>query len=226
MPETTFDRPDHTLSLDQQVALHRASGRLAGEFAGAFNRETIEEFLTSSYDEFAGRATVVQFLPLLAERFARQRLSALAKVEGHAHTGTPAVLFLCTHNAGRSQMALGFFQHYAAEQAIGWSGGSEPGVEVNPAAVAVMAERGIDISTEFPKPWTDEIVRAADVVVSMGCGDACPIFPGRRYLDWDLEDPAGLDAGDVRPIRDEIERRVLGLLAELGVRPAARPEQT
>jgi arsenate reductase (thioredoxin) len=100
---------------------------------------------------------------------------------------------------------------------VAWSGGSEPGESINPAAVAVMAERGIDISKEYPKPWTDEIVQAADVVVTMGCGDACPIFPGRRYEEWVLDDPAGQTVEDVRPIRDEIERRVRQLLAELEV---------
>ncbi|MDG4786680.1 arsenate reductase ArsC [Micromonospora sp. WMMD1102] len=131
--------------------------------------------------------------------------------------GRPVVLFLCVHNAGRSQMALGFFHHLAGDRAVAWSGGSEPGTEVNPAAVAAMAERGIDISTEYPKPWTDEVVRAADVVVTMGCGDACPIFPGTRYENWDLDDPAGRTADQVRPIRDEIERRVRRLLDQLSV---------
>jgi arsenate reductase (thioredoxin) len=130
----------------------------------------------------------------------------------------PTVLFLCVHNAGRSQMALGFFQHLAGDAAVAWSGGSEPAAEVNPAAVAAMAERGIDISGGYPKLWTDEVVRAADVVVSMGCGDACPVFAGKRYLNWELDDPAGKDVDGVRPVRDEIERRVRGLLAELHVR--------
>ena len=129
----------------------------------------------------------------------------------------PTVLFLCVHNAGRSQMALGWFNHLAGDRAVAWSGGSEPGTEVNPSAIAAMAEVGIDITDEFPKPWTDEIVRAADVVVTMGCGDACPVFPGKRYVNWDLDDPAGRDVADVRPIRDEIERRVRGLLASLDV---------
>lgn len=129
----------------------------------------------------------------------------------------PTVLFLCVHNAGRSQMALGFFEHLAGDRAVAWSGGSEPGHEVNPSAVAAMAERGIDITGARPKPWTDEIVRAADVVVTMGCGDACPVFPGKRYLDWELADPAGKGVAEVRPVRDEIERRVRGLLAELDV---------
>ena len=135
-------------------------------------------------------------------------------------TGSPAVpsvLFLCVHNAGRSQMALGWFTHLAGERAVAWSGGSEPGKEVNPSAVLVMAEVGIDITGELPKPWTDEIVRAADVVITMGCGDACPFYPGKRYEDWELEDPAGRDVESVRPIRDEIEQRVRGLLRSLGV---------
>ena len=129
----------------------------------------------------------------------------------------PSVLFLCTHNAGRSQIALGYFRALAGDRAVAWSGGSEPGDQVNPAAVAAMAEVGIDISGEFPKPWTDEVVRAADVVVTMGCGDACPVFPGKRYEDWTLTDPNGLDVASVRPIRDEIKVRVEALLAELGV---------
>ncbi|HWD77859.1 MAG TPA: arsenate reductase ArsC [Kribbella sp.] len=205
------------LSIDQQLALRTAASRLTEQFGQIYGRETIERFLHSSYDQFATGSTVPNFLPLLAERFARQRLAALAKVEGHHDDGKPVVLFLCVHNAGRSQMALGFFEHLAGERAVGWSGGSEPGTEVNEAAVAAMAERGIDISTEYPKPWTDEIVRAADVVVTMGRGDACPIFPGKRYENWDLDDPDGLDVSEIRPIRDEIERRVRQLLAELAV---------
>ncbi len=129
----------------------------------------------------------------------------------------PTVLFLCVHNAGRSQMALGWFNHLAGDAATGWSGGSEPGPEVNPVAVEAMAEVGVDIAREFPKPWTEEIVRAADVVVTMGCGDACPFFPGIRYEDWALDDPHGQGLEAVRPIRDEIERRVRALLRELGV---------
>ncbi|PZG56645.1 phosphotyrosine protein phosphatase [Spongiactinospora gelatinilytica] len=211
---STYKRED--LTIDQQLALTTAARRLGGEFAGVFGTETIERFLHSSYEQFAAKAAVANFLPLPAERFARQRLHALARVEGKGD-GRPIVLFLCVHNAGRSQMALGFFTHLAGEHAVGWSGGSEFAGEINPAAVASMAERGIDISREFPKPWTEEIVRAADVVVTMGCGDACPVYPGKRYLDWELDDPAGLSVEEVRPIRDEIERRVRALLAELEV---------
>jgi arsenate reductase (thioredoxin) len=206
-----------TLTVDQQLALRTAALRLGDEFTGIYGTETIERFLHSSYDQFASHSTVPNFLPLLAERFARQRLTALARVEGLRTDSRPVVLFLCVHNAGRSQMALGFLQHLAGDRAIGWSGGSEPGLEINPAAIAAMAERGIDISGEYPKPWTDEVVRAADVVITMGCGDACPIFPGKRYEDWTFDDPAGKTIEGVRPIRDQIERRVRQLLGELNV---------
>jgi arsenate reductase (thioredoxin) len=211
----TWTRRD--ITLEQSLALRAAAERLAGEFDDAFGTDTIERFLHSSYDQFAGRATIVNFLPLMAERFARQQLRALAKVEGLADDGLPTVLFLCVHNAGRSQMAMGFFEHLAGDRAVAWSGGSEPGSEVNPAAIEAMRERGIDISGEFPKPWTDDVVRAADVVITMGCGDACPIFPGKRYEEWTLDDPSGLAVEDVRPIRDEIERRVRRLLDDLRV---------
>ena len=210
-----------SVTAEQRLVLKSAADRLATEFEGTFSGETIELFLTSSYDQFAGRATVSTFLPLMAERFARQRLRALARVEGKVSDGVPVVLFLCVHNAGRSQMALGWFNHLAGGRAVAWSGGSEPGKEVNPAAVAAMAEIGIDISEEFPKPWTDEIVRAADVVVTMGCGDACPLYPGKRYEDWVLTDPAGKGVEEVRPTRDEIGARVGELLASLGVSAAA-----
>jgi arsenate reductase (thioredoxin) len=210
-----------TLSIDITLALRTAAARLTEEFTGTFGTETIERFLHSSYDQLAARAAVTKFLPLMAERFARQRLRAVAKLEGLHLKGKPTVLFLCTHNAGRSQMALGFFEALTGDHAVAWSGGSEPGHEVNPAAIAAMAER-IDISNEFPKPWTDETVRAADVVISMGCGDACPIFPGKRYESWDdLDDPAGLDTTSVRAIRDDIERRVRQLIDELDLTSTA-----
>ncbi|HEX6194536.1 MAG TPA: arsenate reductase ArsC [Jiangellaceae bacterium] len=204
------------LTLEQNMALESAANRLAGEFRDTFGKETIEQFLRTSFDQFARNAKLPNYVPLLAERFARQRLKALAKVEGEARDGVPIALFLCVHNSGRSQMAMGWFQHLAGGRALAWSGGSEPGSELNPVVVESMHERGIDISDEFPKPWTDEVVRAADVVVTMGCGDACPIFPGKRYEDWDLEDPSGRTLEEVRMIRGEIERRVRRLLDELG----------
>lgn len=134
----------------------------------------------------------------------------------------PAVLFLCVHNAGRSQMAAGWLRHLAGDAVHVYSGGSEPAPEINPAAIEAMAEVGIDITEQAPRPWTDEIVRAADVVVTMGCGDACPIVPGTRYEDWELDDPAGRGVEAVRPIRDEIRGRVAELLASLEVTPAPR----
>jgi arsenate reductase len=204
---------------DHYPALETAAGRLAEEFRGTYGRETIDRFVRTSYDQFVKNASVTTFLPLLAERFARQRLQASAKVEGHSADGRPVVLFMCVHNAGRSQMARGFFQHLAGDAAVGWSGGSEPGSEINPLAVQAMKERGIDVADEFPKPWTDETVQAADAVISMGCGDACPIFPGKRYEEWELEDPAGQDLESVRVIRDQIEERVRTLLSQLDVEP-------
>ncbi len=204
-----------SLSIDQRYALKLAAATLHDEFGDLFSIGTIELYLETSYDQFADRAKFTNFLPLMAERFARQRLRALARVEGIGVDGTPIVLFLCAHNAGRSQMALGWFNHLAGGRAVAWSGGSEPGTEMNPAAVAAMAEVGIDITGEFPKPWTDEIIRAADVVITMGCGDACPLHPGKRYEDWELDDPAGQDVAAVRPIRDQIRTRVEILLSQL-----------
>jgi arsenate reductase len=128
---------------------------------------------------------------------------------------TPEVLFVCVHNAGRSQMAAALLHHHAAGRVTVRSAGSTPAGEVNPAVVAVMAELGIDVSRELPKRLTTDAVEAADVVITMGCGDACPVFPGKRYLDWQLDDPAGLPVERIRPIRDEIDRRVRALLAEL-----------
>jgi arsenate reductase len=132
---------------------------------------------------------------------------------------TPAVLFLCTHNAGRSQMAAGLLRQLARGRVDVSSGGSEPAAGLNPAAVAAMAEVGIDISTAAPTRWDDAMLQAADVVVTMGCGDACPVVPGKRYVDWPVPDPAGRPLEEVRPIRDEIAARVRSLLVELGTEP-------
>ena len=127
----------------------------------------------------------------------------------------PEVLFVCVHNAGRSQMAAGLLDYHGAGRVVVRSAGSAPGTEINPSAVEVMMDLGIDISRQHPKPLTDDAVRASDVVITMGCGDECPFYAGKRYLDWDVTDPAGLLPEQVRPIRDEIDRRVLTLLAEL-----------
>jgi arsenate reductase len=205
------------LPYDQQHLVHEVSGRLASKFAGLFGPEIIERFVVDSMDQLLPTAKSTAFLPQLIERFARERLHALAKVEGSLPSVVPAVLFLCVHNAGRSQMAAGWMRHLAGDRVVVYSGGSEPASEINAAVIKAMDEVGIDIRAEFPKPWTDEVVRAVDVVITMGCGDACPLYPGKRYEDWELVDPAGRDIESVRPIRDEIKLRVEALLASLGV---------
>ena len=202
--------------LELRPLIRSVAVRLRTEFAGVFADETIQRFMAESYESLSG-AKVQGFIPLLTERFTRQRLRALARVEGKTAADTPMVVFLCVHNAGRSQMAAGWMQHLSGDRVEVFSGGSDPASVVNPSAVAAMAEIGIDISSEFPKPWTDEIVRAADVVVTMGCGDSCPIFPGKRYLDWEVGDPAGLPVEEVRPIREDIGGRVRGIMEELGI---------
>ena len=209
MPET------HVMTAAERNCLRSAARDLHEQFRGVFGEETIESLLFSSYAELAATATVHRWLVTGAERFTRQRLRALAHADSPAAGKVPSVLFLCVHNAGRSQMALGWFTHLAGDRAIAWSGGSEPVAAVNPEAVAAMAEAGIDIAQEFPKPWTDEFVLAADVVVTMGCGDACPLLPGKHYEDWELDDPAGKTIEEIRPIRDQIKDRVTGLLQRL-----------
>ena len=208
------------LPLDQQHTVRSVTARLEPDFAGTFGTETIERFVIDSLEQLVPTAKIATYLPLLAEKFAKERLRALGRLDGSLPSTAPGVLFLCVHNAGRSQMAAGWLRHLAGDAVVVWSGGSEPGSEINPAAVAAMAEVGIDITAEFPKPWTDEIVRAADVVVTMGCGDACPLYPGKRYEDWELDDPAGKVVESVRPIRDEIRVRVEALMASLGIETA------
>ncbi|HSL58757.1 MAG TPA: arsenate reductase ArsC [Acidimicrobiales bacterium] len=204
------------LSTEQVLMIKQAARRLTDEFAGTFNAETIERYITDSQTRLEHRATIATWLPVLIERFTRDRLRALARLEV-GDNDRPAVLFLCVHNAGRSQMAAGFLRHLAGDRVDVFSGGSDPGASTNAAAIAAMAEVGIDIATEYPKPWTDEIARAADVIVTMGCGDACPIFPGTRYEDWELSDPAGQPVEVVREIRDDIRARVEALMASLDV---------
>jgi protein-tyrosine-phosphatase len=184
------------------------------EFECVFSVETIERYIDESIDQMAG-ARITDYIPLFVHRFARQRLQALAKVQGATVSTTPEVLFVCVHNAGRSQMAAGLLHQHARGRVEVRSAGSQPADQLNPAVVAAMAEVGIDLSREFPKPLTDEAVQAADVVITMGCGDACPIYPGKRYEDWNLEDPAGQPIDKVRQIRDDIDARVRQLLGEL-----------
>lgn len=207
----------HTaVTVDHQAPLRAAIVKLTTEFGDRIDPDAIERLVMSSYESMAKTATVTNFLPLLAEKFARQRLRAVDREHNPAGvTRRPMVLFLCVKNAGRSQMALGFLQHHAGDAVLGMSGGSAPGGEIDPVAVDVMAEKGIDVTGEFPKPWTDEILRVSDVIVTMGCGDECPVLPGKQYVDWELTDPAGKSIDTVRGIRDDIEQRVLALVEEL-----------
>jgi arsenate reductase (thioredoxin) len=192
----------------------RSIEALAEEFRGTFSLETIERYVDESVDRMAG-ARVVDFIPLFVHRYSRQRLQALAQAEGMIAKDVPEVLFVCVHNAGRSQMAAALLDHHAKGKVHVRSAGSDPGDQINPAVVAAMDEWDIDLSREFPKPLNDEFVKAADAVITMGCGDACPIYPGKRYEDWELEDPAGQPVEVVRRIRDDLDARVQALLAEL-----------
>jgi protein-tyrosine-phosphatase len=196
------------------MELTGAERRLAEEFAGIFSSETVEEVLWDSALRWRD-APIQVHVPLLAEKFARERLKAVAQAGGQIAKEVPEVLFVCVHNAGRSQMAAALLDRAAQGRVHVRSAGSTPADEINPAVVAAMDEIGVDMSKEFPKPLTTEVVEAADVVVTMGCGDACPIFPGKRYLDWELTDPSGKSVDEVRPIRDEIDARVRTLLSEL-----------
>jgi len=192
----------------------KAAASLADGFAGIFSQETIERYIAESVDLLGGSKLYV-FVPVLAHRFARERLKALAQTEGLIVKEMPEVLFVCVHNAGRSQMAAGLVKMRSEGRIHVRSAGSDPGEEINPAVVMAMQEVGVDMSEEFPKPLTDEVVRAAEVVITMGCGDACPIYPGKRYEDWTLDDPADHDLDTVRRIRDEIDGRVQLLIDQL-----------
>lgn len=202
---------------DLRLRVRREAEALAREFAGIFSIETIERYVQESFDTIRGRARVVDFVPVFVHRFTRERLKALAQAEGIMAKDQPEVLFVCVHNAGRSQMAAALTATLSGGKVSVRSAGSTPADEINPAVVDVMAAMGIDLSREFPKPLSDEVVRAADVVITMGCGDACPIYPGKRYLDWEVDDPAGQPPEAVRRIALDIEQRVRELLRELGV---------
>ncbi len=194
--------------------VHQAAEALKEEFAGIFSVETIERYIGDSIDRL-GSSRITVFVPVLAHRFARERLLALAQAQDLVSVDQPEVLFVCVHNAGRSQMAAGLLKLRSNNRVHVRSAGSAPGEAINPAVIQAMEEIGVDMSQEFPKPLTDEFVQAADVVITMGCGDACPIYPGKRYEDWELDDPAGQDVEAVRVIRDEIDQRVQRLAAEL-----------
>jgi arsenate reductase len=204
------------VQLDPLTRQHiaRAAEGLQQEFSGVFSRETIERYISES-EEILGTGRVNVFVPVLVHRFARERLKALAQAEGKVAKELPEVLFVCVHNAGRSQMAAGLVKLRSEGRVHVRSAGSDPADTINPAVVEAMAELGVDMGEAFPKPLTDEVVRAADVVITMGCGDACPIYPGKRYEDWQLDDPAGQDLDAVRTIRDEIDARVQRLVADL-----------
>jgi arsenate reductase (thioredoxin) len=194
--------------------LQRVSRDLADRFAGVFGIETVERYVRESRDLLAEKAGITRHLPSLTARFAGDRLAALATGQ-QALAETPEVLFVCVQNAGRSQMAAAILRHLAGDRVHVRTAGSAPADGVSSAIVTALDEIGVSIGGEYPKPLTDEVVRAADVVITMGCGDACPIYPGRRYLDWDLADPVGLPPPRVREIRDEIEGHVRQLLLEL-----------
>jgi arsenate reductase (thioredoxin) len=195
------------------LALSGASN-LHVEFKGIFSEETIRRFLEESTDALKD-CQVTDYLPIFAYRFAREWLTAMAQVAGTIPKTAPEVLFVCVQNAGRSQMAAALLDAKSKDRIHVRSAGSAPAGSINAVVIEAMAEQGLDLSKEFPKPMTDDVVRAADVVITMGCGDACPIYPGKRYEDWDVEDPAGKDLEAVRRIRDGIAQRVDRLIAEL-----------
>jgi arsenate reductase (thioredoxin) len=194
--------------------IERGLDSLTEEFAGTFSRETIERYVEESLDSLHN-VRFEDFVPLFVHRFARERLRALGQVEGKVTKQVPEVLFVCVQNAGRSQIAAGLMDKLGGGAVHVRSAGSEPAERINPAVREAMAEVGVDLEKEFPKPLTDEVVRAADAVITMGCGDACPIYPGKRYEDWELDDPAEQDLDEVRRIRDEIRGRVEALLSDL-----------
>jgi arsenate reductase len=205
------------LTPTERTNIRQSAAALERRWKGRMNVETIERFIAESLDLILPHARIRRWVPVLVEKLTDDRLRAMVRLESDRTDLNPSVLFLCVHNAGRSQMAAGWMRALAGDRVDVFSGGSEPAAELNKAAVAAMAEKGIEISGEVPQPWADEIVRAADVVVTMGCGDACPFYPGKRYIDWELDDPAGKSLDEVRPIRDDLERRVRDLIAELGV---------
>ena len=204
---------DELPATDQRL-LSPALTDLLKEYHGTFDDETIEHFLVDSFERLAENSKARNFLSVLSERFARERLMAMTRVDAVAK-GKPGVLFLCVHNAGRSQMAAGWLRSLAGNRIEVFTGGSEPAAALNPVVVDAMAEVGVDIGEEFPKPWTDEVVRAVDIVIAMGCGDVCPVYPGKSYVDWELDDPEGMSLEGVRVVRDELRNRVQNLATEL-----------
>lgn len=201
--------------LSPDSVLHRAAERLAHQFAGMVSEETVERVVFESYTALGRTAAVQTHLTSLSERFAKDRLTALAQSKGLIAKPVPEVLFVCVQNSGRSQMAAALTRQIAGDRVHVRSAGSQPGERILPEVALVLAEIDLDVTDEFPKPLTDDVVRAADAVITMGCGDACPLYPGKRYLDWQLDDPADLDLDGVRRVRDEIRDHIEQLLAEL-----------
>jgi arsenate reductase (thioredoxin) len=195
--------------------LRRLAEDLSEKFTGTFSAETVERYVLESYTALLRTSKVRAHLGSQTARFATDRLTALAQAKGAIASPVPEILFVCEQNAGRSQMAAVFTKSLADGAVHVRSAGSSPIADLNPAVVEVMSELGLDMGEEFPKPLTDDVVQAADIVITMGCGDACAIYPGKQYLDWELRDPAGLSLDDVRLVRDEIRQRVEGLLASL-----------
>lgn len=207
---------------DLPAVLDRIADRLAYQFQANFSRETVDRYVADSYRLLAERASVTQHLPSLTSRFAADRLSALATLDGRPSRGVVEVLFVCVQNAGRSQIAAAALRHLAGDRVHVRTAGSRPAARIDPQVLAALDEVGLPVVSEFPKPLTDEVVQAADVVVTMGCGDACPLYPGRRYLDWPVPDPVGKPMNEVREIRDAIITRVEDLVAELGIVAGSR----
>ena len=201
------------------LVLERIAGDLALQFRGIFSAETVDRYVRESYELLAREARIIRFLPSLTGRFAAERLRALATADGLLPHDAPEVLFVCVQNAGRSQLAAAILRSLAGDRVRVRTAGSAPAEAVNPRVVAALDEIGVPLAGEFPKPLTDEVVRAADYVITMGCGDACPVYDGRRYLDWDLDDPSGLALEGVRAVRDEVNRLVRQLLEQMDLPP-------
>jgi arsenate reductase (thioredoxin) len=217
VPSTVRGGPVTSAATDLPSGVMRTVDVLAYRFERHFSRPTVEKYVRESYELLARRARVTQHLSSLTTRFATDRLTALATAQGSQLRGTPEVLLVCVQNAGRSQMAAGILRQLAGERVHVRTAGSRPAATIDRTVIAAMDEIGVPLLAEFPKPLTEEVVLAADYVITMGCGDACPVYPGRRYMDWPIPDPVGLNLSEVRAIRDDIESRVRALLDELGV---------
>jgi arsenate reductase len=199
-----------TSALDTHV-LQRTAAHLAERYEGIFSPETVERYVFESYTTLSRTARIRTYLAATAGHFADDRLRALGQSQGKIDSPVPQVLFVCVHNIGRSQIAAALLAHHAGEQVEVRSAGSLPGAEVHPMVVEALAERGIDLSGAYPKPLTDDVVRAADYIITMGCGDACPVYPGKRYLDWGIADPSEETLDGVRVIVEAINARVQAL---------------